>query len=217
VAERAPCITVLAGTNGGGKSSVGGAMLRQAGGDYFNPDEAARRFREVDPSLSQREANSRAWTEGKRLLQRAIAERQSFVFETTLGGNTMARLLHQAADAGLEVKVWYVALSSPDQHVERVRARVARGGHDIPEADIRRRYTQSLENLIQLLPKLTELLVFDNSDDGDPQTDRGPSPRLVLHVQGGRVVAPDREELRKTPHWARPVVAAALRAQEGTH
>lgn len=46
-------------------------MLRQAGGDYFNPDEAARRLLEVDTSLSQREANSRAWREGKRLLERA--------------------------------------------------------------------------------------------------------------------------------------------------
>ncbi len=141
-ADRAlPCITVLAGTNGGGKSSIAGAMLRSAGGDYFNPDEAARRIRERDPSLSIPQANGLAWHEGKRLLERAIDERKSFAFETTLGGATMTELLEGAAAAGLEVRVWYVALQSPELHLARVRARVARGGHDIPEADVRRRYT----------------------------------------------------------------------------
>ena len=210
-ADAPPCITVLAGTNGGGKSSIGGAMLRQAGGDYFNPDEAARRFRDVEPSLTEREANSRAWHEGKRLLKRAVAERKSFSLETTLGGRTMTDLLDQAADAGFEVKIWYVGLQSPDQHIERVRARVALGGHDIPEADIRRRYTRSLENLVSLLPKLTELRVFDNSDDGDPQVGRAPNPRLLLHVERGQVVGPDAEGLGQTPAWAKPLAAAALK------
>lgn len=186
-------------------------MLRQAGGDYFNPDEAARRFREVDPSLDQREANSRAWREGKRLLERAIEERRDFIFETTLGGRTMTALLDQAADAGLEVRIWYVGLQSPEQHIERVRARVTRGGHDIPEADIRRRYTRSLENLVRLLPKLTELRVFDNSDDGDPQAGRAPNPRLLLHVKRGEILGPYVSELAKTPRWAKPLVAAAIK------
>lgn len=209
-----PCITVLAGTNGGGKSSIGGAMRRQAGGDYFNPDEAARRFREVDRSLSLREANSRAWHEGRRLLERAIAERKSFAFETTLGGRTMTGLLDRAASAGLEVRIWYVGLQSPELHIERVRSRVARGGHDIPEADIRRRYARSLENLIRLLPKLTELRVFDNSDDGDPQAGRAPNPRLVLHVKRGEILGPDVSELAKAPRWAKPVIAAAIKVSE---
>lgn len=69
-----PEIVVLAGTNGAGKSSVAGAALRQAGGDYFNPDEVASRLREVDPALSRRKANSRAWHVGRHLLERAIEQ-----------------------------------------------------------------------------------------------------------------------------------------------
>jgi predicted ABC-type ATPase len=186
-------------------------MLRQAGGDYFNPDEAAREIREADPSLGAGEANSRAWHEAKRLLERSIVEHKSFVFETTLGGNTIAALLDRAASAGLEVKIWYVGLPSPEQHIERVRARVARGGHDIPEADIRRRYTRSLKNLVRLLPKLTGLRVFDNSEEGDPHSGRRPNPRLLLDVERGRILAPGFPDLSQTPHWARPVVAAAMR------
>lgn len=186
-------------------------MFRQAGGNYFNPDEAALRFREVDPSLAPQEANSRAWQEGRRLLERAILERKSFAFETTLGGRTMASLLDRAASTGLEVRIWYVGLRSPEEHIERVRARVARGGHAIPEADIRRRYTRSLENLVWLLPKLTELRVFDNSDEGDPKAGRRPNPRLLLHVKRGEILGPDVSELAKTPEWAKAVIAAALK------
>jgi predicted ABC-type ATPase len=207
------CITVLAGTNGAGKSSIAGAMLRSAGGEYFNPDEVARRLLTNDPALTQREANGHAWREGKRLLERAIRERLSFAFETTLGGETMTRLLEQALSVGLDVRVWYAGLSSPELHLSRVRARVARGGHDIPEPDVRRRYNRSLQNLVRLLPRLTELRVFDNGEEGDPSAGKAPRPRLVLHTKAGRIVAPSRAKIAATPDWAKPILAAALKAQ----
>ncbi|MGH8574211.1 MAG: hypothetical protein ACREX8_16790 [Gammaproteobacteria bacterium] len=68
-----------------------------------------------------------------------MASRLDFAFETTLGANTIPRLLAEAASQGIEVHVWYAGLSSPELHIERVRSRVRKGGHDIPEADIRRR------------------------------------------------------------------------------
>jgi predicted ABC-type ATPase len=50
------CIYVLAGTNGAGKSSLGGAVIRAKGADYFNPDGATRRIRSVRPHRSVRDA-----------------------------------------------------------------------------------------------------------------------------------------------------------------
>src|SRR5437667_318823 len=79
---------------------------------------------EANPGISIPEANSAAWLEGKRLLERAIAEHGGFAFETTLGGATITRLLADAMDAGIDVHVWYVALSTPELHLSRVRARV---------------------------------------------------------------------------------------------
>src|SRR5258707_8090525 len=112
VAERAqaPCIFVLAGTNGAGKSSVAGAMFRAQSAEYFNPDEAARLIQSDNHWMTQAEANSVSWHQGKRLLERAIAERLSFAFETTLGGETITALLRSALSAGIEVRVWYVGL-----------------------------------------------------------------------------------------------------------
>ncbi|MGH7231614.1 MAG: zeta toxin family protein [Nitrospiraceae bacterium] len=209
ISTQPPQIYVLAGVNGAGKSSIGGATFREYGGDYYNPDEGARTIMAANRMLSQPEANSEAWRHGVRLLKQAIAERLDFAFETTLGGNTIPSLLAQAASEGIEIHIWYAGLSSPELHIDRVRSRVSRGGHDIPEQDIRRRYGRSRLNLIKLLPHLTALRVYDNSAEADPTTGRMPSPRLVLHMERGVILNP--RDLSQTPHWAKPIVAAALK------
>jgi predicted ABC-type ATPase len=203
-----PCIFVLAGVNGAGKSSIGGAAFRSSGADYYNPDEAARELMATRPGLNLAEANASAWGIGRMLLERAIQERLHFAFETTLGGNTIPRLLREAAKNGIELFVWYVGLESPELHIERVAARVRRGGHSIPTEIIRQRYDRSRLNLVQLLPSLTALRVYDNSAQADPEDGEPPAPRLVLHLEAGRILGP--EDLVQTPKWAKPIVAAAL-------
>lgn len=210
MARKAPRIYVLAGVNGAGKSSIGGAMIRASGGEYYNPDEAAKALIAANPGLEQAKANAAAWRQGKRLLERAITERLDFAFETTLGGGTMTGILADAAAAGFEVRVFYVGLASPELHLERVSRRVGAGGHDIPEADIRRRWRHSRINLVRLLPVLTELRVYDNSAAADPAAGEAPRPLLVLHVDHGELVGPP--DLTATPTWARPIVAAALKS-----
>lgn len=204
-----PSIYVLAGTNGAGKSSVAGAAIRESGSFYFNPDEAAREIRQANPGIDPRQANGAAWSEGKRLLETAIETRKEFAFETTLGGNTIPALLERAHDAGLAVRVWYVGLENPELHIARVGARVAAGGHDIPEAKIRERYDRSRENLIRLLPKFSELQVFDNSEEGDPKLGVEPRPRLILSMLDGQIQ--ETCEVTDVPQWAKPIFIAALR------
>ncbi len=206
-----PRLYVIAGVNGGGKSSIAGATFREFEGFYYNPDEAARELMTVNPGLRQEDANSVAWEQGVRLLKRAIQERLDFVFETTLGGNTITQLLAQAAGQGIAIHVWYVGLSSPELHIQRVQSRVGRGGHDIPEEDIRRRYEHSRLNLITLLPHLSSLRMFDNSVEADPNDGHRPSPQLVLHMEHRQILAP--VDLSNTPNWAKPIVAAALASQ----
>jgi predicted ABC-type ATPase len=106
--------------------------------------------------------------------------------------------------------MWFCGLDSPEHHMARVKARVAVGGHDIPEASIRQRYPRALENLIGLMPHLTHLQVYDNSTD----VARGkavPDPLRVLEMDAGRLMWPnDIEALRNTPDWAKSLVEAAL-------
>ena len=204
-----PCIYVLAGTNGAGKSSLAGATFVAKGTEYFNPDEAASLILSANPEITQPEANSAAWHQGKRLLERAIAERLSFAFETTLGGQTITALLDSALSAGAEVRVWYVGLRSAELHIARVRARAAKGGHDIPEARIHERYDRSRLNLIHLMPKLTELRVYDNSEEADLDAGVSPEPKLLLHIARGKIMSSC--DLAATAAWAKPILGAALK------
>lgn len=207
--RRAARLFVLAGVDGAGKSSVVGAAVTAAGGEYFNPDEAARGILVANPGVTSSEANAAAWVRGRQLLERAISERLHYAFETTLGGTTITRLLVKGLDNGLEVHVRYVGLEGVELHLERVRARVASGGNDIPEAKIRERYDSSRRNLIRLLPRLTELTVFDNSIMAPPMLDRRPKLQLLLHAERGAVL--HAAALETMPEWAKPIVMAALR------
>lgn len=204
-----PCIYILAGVNGAGKSSVVGAAIRQRVAEYFNPDEAARQIQALYPAAPQDEVNSRAWQEGVRLLKRAIAERLTFALETTLGGNTITAHLESAASSGMEVRVWYIGLDSPERHIARVRSRVEKGGHDVPEETIRSRYDRSRLNLIHLLPNLTELRLYDNSKEADPESGLAPELQLILHLVRGRIVA--QRDPKDCPEWAKPIVMAAMK------
>jgi len=202
-------IYVIAGVNGAGKSSIAGAAFRESGADYYDPDEAAAALMAADPAVPRADANSAAWHQGVKLLKRAIAERKDFAFETTLGGNTIPRLLAQAASQAIEIYVWYVGLSTPELHINRVQARVRRGGHDIAAEHIHRRFEQSRLNLIERMPHLTALRVYDNSVEADPAAGIPPKPRLVLHMVRGTIQNP--RDLKHTPTWAKPIVAAAIK------
>ena len=204
-----PVLLVLAGVNGAGKSSIGGYLLKQAGVTWFNPDAFARELRAAT-GCNQEEANSQAWAESVSRLDAAIGG-HTHAFETTLGGRTVVEKI-LAATRTHDVLMWFCGLASPDLHVRRVGARVASGGHDIPEPRIRERYPRAIANLIALMPHLTHLQVYDNSAEV-AAGEAVPDPILVLEMKKGRLVLPsprDRNALAATPDWAKPIVEAAL-------
>ena len=201
-------ILVLAGVNGAGKSSLLGMMLAHDGATWFNPDAFTQELVEHDWPLT--EANASAWQEGIRRLREAMQSNRDYAFETTLGANTIPKLLREACEQH-EVTVWFCGLESIELHLQRVAERVADGGHDIPEDNIRQRYDSSRLNLIELLPHLTTLHVYDNSRP--PDHDGLVEPLLVLEMDKGRILCPvNQDEFAQVPEWAKPVVWAALKA-----
>jgi predicted ABC-type ATPase len=206
--KSSPTISVLAGVNGAGKSSVAGGFLHKEGDHFFNPDTIAQQIRALHPDISLTLANAQAWQIGKSLLEQAIAGGKDYRFETTLGGRTIAQLLEKAARSGHRVQVWFCGLESADLHLRRVAARVAHGGHDIPAEKIRERWNRSRENLIRLLPLIDHLRVYDNSAEADPAAGQRPQPILLLEMQHGKITAP--ADLSGTPDWALPIIAAAI-------
>jgi predicted ABC-type ATPase len=206
VADFVPTITVLAGTNGAGKSSIGGARLEAARTPIYNPDLETQALIAANPGMTHDAANAAAWRIGKERLEAAIAERHSFNFETTLGGTTITRLLAKAHNNGLRLRIWYCGLRDPDLHIARVRARVRRGGHDIPAAKIRERYDASRNNLCSILPWLDELMLYDNSIEADPGRGEPPQPVQLLHFRDGKLLS----RVSAMPTWAKPIAAVVM-------
>jgi predicted ABC-type ATPase len=206
-----PALYVLAGVNGAGKSSIGGYLLECDGLTWFNPDTFARELR-ATTGCDQETANGRAWQEGMRRFDEAVATGLSYAFETTLGGKTVTAKVLEATKTH-DVLIWFCGLSSPELHIARVEARVAAGGHPIAEEKIRQRYPQAQLNLIKLMPHVAYIKVYDNSVEASADG-TVPDPLLVLEMENGQVISPtpdDLQALQHAPEWAKPILEAALR------
>nr|WP_082728528.1 zeta toxin family protein [Rhizobium altiplani] len=179
------CI-ILGGPNGSGKSSAFAKLKLE--GVWINADEIARALPESDDGKSRERRASEA---ALRKIAEMIETRQSFIFETTLSSQQSIRLMREAKTAGFSVGLYYVALDSVETNVERVKRRVEKGGHDIPEADIRRRHKGSLEKLTEALRIADEVILMDNS---------GLEPREIFEIRSGVVQSfdiDDRQELHR--------------------
>jgi predicted ABC-type ATPase len=207
-----PILYVLAGVNGAGKSSIGGHLLEHDGLTWFNPDAFARELK-ASTGCDQDAANAQAWQEGIQRLDDAIAKGLNYVFETTLGGKTVTAKLLDATKSH-DVLIWFCGLSSPELHIARVKARVAAGGHPIPEEKIQERYPLAQLNLIKLMPHVAYIQVYDNSTEAAADG-TVPDPLMVLEMENGRVTSPTPDNLKalqNAPEWAKPILEAALRS-----
>ena len=110
-------------------------------------------------------------------IARHMAARRSFGFETTLSGRTHLKLVRRLMADGWRVELFYLALPSVEVARLRVAERVSHGGHDIPAADIERRFFRSLDNLFDEYASLVDRAVcFFNV---------GPSPLPVFTQEDG--------------------------------
>ncbi len=198
-------ILAIAGVNGAGKSSVLGEYLRSDGGVYFNPDEATKWLRDTHPKMSLDEANSLAWTLGYEQLKKSIDNNLDYAFETTLGGNSICNELIRAINLGVDVSILYCGLNSPELHIQRVAARVAKGGHHIEEEKIRERWESSIKNLEQLIPNCASVAVFDNSAE---LVNGKPSPVKLFALSGNDFID---EPIPDMPAWAIRCASVAIK------
>ncbi len=123
---------------------------------------------------------------GRAVLER-IAEftkaRTDFAFETTLSGRSYVRLLRNMKTAGFRLHMFYLWIPSPELALLRIRYRVQSGGHNVPESEVRRRFTRSLGNLFRLYRRLLDTLhFFDNSSD---------TPNLIFKDEAGQTTIND--------------------------
>jgi predicted ABC-type ATPase len=181
----APLLVMLAGPNGAGKSTFFEAHLKALGLPFLNADVLAR-----TTGLNAYEAAEAIAGIRDQLIERE----ESFITETVLSdpiGEKVA-VLAGAAEAGFDVTLIYIGLESSDLSRDRVRTRVAAGGHDVPPEKLAARYERSLENLERGIARLPRVVIYDNSSFASPH-------RFLAEFQSGKLI---RQGEGSVPAWA---------------
>ncbi|SFS11935.1 Predicted ABC-type ATPase [Granulicella pectinivorans] len=181
-----PVLTIIAGSNGCGKSTLTrGAREEFQQNPVLDPDAIAKSLQATYGSPSNIEAGKQVL----RIAEELIENRQSFTVETTLSGGTYLRMADRAKRAGFDIRVFFIGTTSVEINIERVKARVRKGGHDVPEEDQRRRYPRTLANMKKLLPSAGFAGILDNS------TPKG-------HTVVGYGVGANMHWIEPLPDWA---------------
>ena len=150
---------LFAGVNGAGKTT-----LYQTNSEYLslprvNLDEIVREF----GSWKIEEDVVKAGIIAVRKIKEYLDSGISFNQETTLCGRSVIRNIKRALEQGYSIDLNYVGLETAELAIERVRKRVLNGGHGIPEADIVRRYEESINNLKLVIPLCNHVRIYDNT------------------------------------------------------
>ena len=166
---------IIAGPNGAGKTTFAKEFLP----DYVkcrhfvNADLIAQGLSPFSPQIVAMKA-------GRLVLEQLheIASKNSdFAFETTLSGKTHINFLKEAKGRGYQIHLFFLWIPSEKLAFQRIKDRVAEGGHDVPAEDVRRRFVRSIHNFFQLYrPLLNSWMLFDNS---------GQIPRLIAEEKAG--------------------------------
>ena len=159
-----PKVVVFGGVNGARKTTVANEILRGVLNVpvFTNSDAIAR-------GLNALSVESVAFKASRVMLEwmnELVEERQDFAFETTLAARSYANWLKRFKSVGYRVYLYYYWLPSADVAVARVKQRVIRGGHHIPEPDIRRRYCRSVDKFLRYYSTVADVWeVYNNTGD----------------------------------------------------
>ena len=157
-----PRLYIISGCNGAGKTTASYSLLPEMleCSEFVNSDEFAKSLSPFDPSLASIQASRYMLMKIRYLLKKE----KDFAIETTLATRTLLKIVKNAQAAGYTVTLLYFWLNSPELAVERVRARVEAGGHNIPEETIRRRYQVGVDYFFHIYAPISERWILaDNS------------------------------------------------------
>lgn len=182
-----PRLTIIAGANGCGKSTLTSRSSFIYKIPLLDPDAISNVLQPNIPGASAVAAARRVLISAGKHIEKG----ESFAVETTLAGKHYLRMMVGARIVGFEVVLVYIGTENVEINLARIRNRVLAGGHDVPESDVRRRYQRSFKSLPIAMERADHTILFDNS------TEEG--YRLAA------VLGPSEEKwFKPIPHWANP-------------
>lgn len=168
-------LTVIAGVNGSGKSTLVSELEKTMDiGVKINADEIAKELGDFNNRLVQENAAKMALN----LIANCIANNTNFNFETTFSGKGILRKVEEAQHNGFDVDLIYIAIEKKTSKL-RIYNRVLKGGHNIPENDLERRYDRSINNFITNIDKFQNIYFYENE---------GSKHNLIFVIENGMFV-----------------------------
>lgn len=157
-----PRLYIISGCNGAGKTTASYSLLPEMldCSEFVNSDEFAKGLSPFNPEKASIQASRYMLMKIRYMLNK----HSDFAVETTLATRTLLKTVRMAQKAGYTVTLLYFWLNSPELAIQRVRARVEAGGHDIPEETIRRRYHVGIDYFFHYYAPVCERWILaDNS------------------------------------------------------
>jgi predicted ABC-type ATPase len=156
-----PRLTIIAGANGCGKSTLTSRSSFIYKTPLLDPDAISKALQPSIPGASAVAAARQVLISAGKHIETC----ESFAVETTLSGKHYLRMMVDARIRGFEVVLVYIGTENVEINLARIRNRVLAGGHDVPESDVRRRYQRSFKSLLIAIERADHTILFDNSTE----------------------------------------------------
>jgi predicted ABC-type ATPase len=168
-------LIIIAGANGSGKTTVANKILENKNFEFLNADE-------IEKSL---ENNIKSPLKAGRIFfqkfNQYIEENKSFIIETTLSGNYLLKFITQLKKKRYKITLIFVFLESPLVCIDRIKIRVKKGGHNVPDDDVKRRYYRGKENFWnEYKSKVNDWYLFYNSNQNPERVAFGSGRTFIV-------------------------------------
>ncbi len=176
---------IIAGPNGSGKTTFAKKFLPKYCTHFINADLIAQGLSPFSPVIAAMKAGRLVLKEIEEMSEKGV----NFAFETTLSGKTYLSLLNKLKAKGYRTHIFFLWIPNSNLALERIKDRVAGGGHNVPAVDVRRRFHRSIDNFFKVYePLLDTWMLYDNSES---------EPRLVAEMIDGKVSVKDEDLFKK--------------------
>lgn len=172
-----PKLLIIGGANGSGKTTLAFDIIAVENLVYLGADEIARK---LNPKNLQ-EVAVKASRIFSKTFDEYLEKRESFLVESTLSGLSLKKKIEKARLKNYEIQILFIYLDSPELCIQRVAARVAKGGHNVAENDIRRRFYRANSNFWHVYKNLAdEWSLFYNSIEGFSQVALSDDENVII-------------------------------------